>query len=185
MRVSTICSLLFAGVALAAPSKTVKTKRDLAAFQSAFAAVSTAINTFDTDIKALTPSTDVNSVLPQLTTDSNAIVTALDNGVTTVNAQPALSLLDSVSLLSLSSTLATNANNTVNDLISAKPEIDAAGEDGFVVTQLTSVKTASQSFIAAVVAKVPTSVQSVANTQASNVITALNRGITAFGGTAS
>jgi hypothetical protein len=182
MRASTIFSLLFAGVTLASPTKTVKTKRDLAAFQSAFAAVSTAINTFDADVKALTPSTDVNAALPQLTSDSNAIVTALDNGVTTINAQPALSLLDSVSLLSLSNTLATNANSTVNDLISAKSIIDAAGEDGFVVTQLTSVKTASQAFIAAVVAKVPTSVQSVANSQASQVITALNNGITTFGG---
>jgi hypothetical protein len=180
MRPSTIFSLLFTGAAIAAPSAFVK--RDIAAFESAFSAIDDAINTFDTAVKALTPTTDVSSALPDLTTKSDAIVTALDDGTTTVTAQPALSLTDAVQLLSLSNTLTSSANQTVTDLITAKPEIDAAGEDSFVVTQLTSVKTASQGFIAAVVAKVPSAVQGLANSQASQVITALDTGITTFGG---
>jgi hypothetical protein len=183
MRVSTISSLLFTGAVIAAPSKFAK--RDLAAFQSAFGAVDTAITTFDTAVKALTPTTDISTVLPDLTTKAEAIVTALNDGTTSVNAQPALSLTDSVSLLSLASTLTSSANETVTDLIAARSEIDAAGEDSFVVTELTNVKTASQTFIAAVVSKVPSAVQGLANSQASQVITALNTGITAFGGTVS
>jgi len=182
MRVSTIFTCLFAGSAIAAPSKSIL-KRDLQAFKDAFGAVSSALTTFDTAIQALTPSTDVGAVLPDLTDKSNAIVTVLQSGTTSISAQPVLSLTDAVSLLSLSSTLTGNANATVNDLISKKSIIDAAGQDAFVVTQLTNVKTASQAFIAAVVSKVPDSVKSIANSQASQVITALNRGITAFGGT--
>jgi hypothetical protein len=182
MRVSTIFTFLFAGSAIAAPSKNIL-KRDLQAFKDAFGAVSSAIMTFDTAVKALTSTADVGTALPDLTDKSNAIVTALQSGTTSVSAQPVLSLTDAINLLSLSSTLTSNANATVTDLISKKSFIDAAGEDGFVVTQLTNVKTAAQAFIAAVVSKVPDSVKSIANSQASQVITALNTGITTFGGT--
>jgi hypothetical protein len=182
MLVSTLLSF-FIGAAVAAPS-TNYAKRDLAAFQSAFGAVSDATNAFDASVKAVSTSADVNTNLPDLTAKSNAIVTALTTGTATVNAQPALSLTDSLSLLSLSSTLTTAVNTTINDLISKKPLVDAATppQTSFVLTQLQSVKSASQTFIAAVVAKVPDSVKSIANTQAQSVITALNRGITAYGG---
>lgn len=182
MLVSSILSF-FVGIAVAAPS-THYAKRDLAAFQSAFGAVSDATNAFDTAVKAVSTPADVNNNLADLTAKSNAIVSTLTSGTTTVNAQPALSLTDAVSLLSLSSTLATAVNTTIDDLIAKKPLVDAATppQTSFVLTQLQSVKTAAQTFIAAVVAKVPDSVKSIANTQAQSVITALNRGITAYGG---
>lgn len=179
MRVSTIFSFVFIGTAFAAPSFD---KRDLAAFQSAFGAISSATQTFDTAVKALSSSSGVEDAKADLTAKSNAIVDAVNSGTTTVNAQPALSLGDSVSLLSLSNTLVGNVNTTINDLTSKKSFIDAANEDAFVVSQLQSVKSASQTFIAAVVSKVPSSVQNIANTQAQQVITVLNTGITTFGG---
>jgi hypothetical protein len=180
MLVSSIFSF-FIGATLAAPS-TSHVKRDLAAFRTAFGAVSNATNIFDAAVKTLSSSDDVNTNLADLTAKSNAIVTALTTGTTTVNAQPALSLTDSVTLLTLSNTLATAVNTTISDLITKKPFFDDAdpSQTSFVLTQLQSVKSAAQVFIAAVVAKVPDSVKSVANTQAQTVITALNRGITAY-----
>lgn len=182
MLVSSFLTFLI-GTALAAPS-TNYAKRDLAAFQSAFGAISDATNTFDAAVKAVSSPADVNTNLPDLTTKSNAITSALSSGTTTVNAQPVLSLTDAVSLLSLSSTLATAVNTTIDDLIAKKPLVDAATppQTSFVLTQLQNVKSGSTTFIAAVVAKVPDSVKSIANNQAQSVITALNRGIAAYGG---
>jgi hypothetical protein len=180
MRISTILSFTFIGASVAAATPI---KRDLATFQNAFGAVSRATITFDNGIKALTSASDVTAALPDLTSKAAAIVSALSSGTTAVNNSPALSLGDSISLLSLSSTLANNVDTTITDLSNKKSYIDAAGQTSFVLTQLQNVKAASQTFIAAVVAKVPSAVQNIANTQAQQVITALNRGITTFGGT--
>lgn len=77
-------------------------------------------------------------------------------------ASATLSLTDALSLLKLSNQLAATTNTTINDLISKKSIIDTAGQDAFVLTQLTAVKGATQGFIAAIVSHVPAAVQSIA-----------------------
>jgi len=182
MQFSKLLSLSLLGLAAASPTATFQ-KRDLATFQTAFAAVGSALSTFDTDVLTLTASSDVPTVITQLTTDANGILSALNTGATNINATTALSLTDAINLLSLSNTLVATANTTINDLISKKPIIDAANEDAFVVTQLQAVKAATYGFIGAVTSQVPSAVQSIAANQAGQVITVLNSGITAFGGT--
>jgi hypothetical protein len=175
--------LLLAPVALALPS--TLQKRDLATIQAAFANISAQVTALDTGIKALTASEDPNTAVQQLTGLSQTVVDALNAGTATVTPTSSLSVGDAISLLSSSNTLVGNVNTTVTDLIAQKPIVDNAKADGVVVDQLTTQKTASQEFIAAVVSKVPSLEQSLANSQAQQVITALNNGITAFGGTVS
>lgn len=157
-------------------------KRDFATFQTAFTAVGNALTAFDQSVLALTPTSDVPTAVSDLTTKSNAIVDALNTGATNINATEPLGLTDSVNLLSLSNTLVTTANTTINDLISKKPIIDAAGQDALVITQLQAVKAASYSFIGAVTTHVPSSVSSIAAQQAGQVITIINNGLAAYGG---
>jgi len=185
MLFSTLVSFTLLGIASATPTPTVVEKRDLSTFTAAFAAVSSAITDFDSSVTALTASSDVNSAITDLTTKSNTIISALNTGAANINATTPLDLSDAVSLLTLSNNLVAATNQTVNDLIAKKSIIDAANEDAFVVTQLTAVRGAAYGFIGAVVSQVPSSVQSIANTQASQVITVLNSGITAFGGSVS
>jgi hypothetical protein len=173
MRCSIITSLLLATGAVALPS--TLHKRDLATIQSAFANISAQVTALDTGIKSLTPTEDPSAAVQQLTGLSASVVDALTAGTAAVQPTAALGLSDAISLLSSSNTLVTSVNSIV----------DYTGADGVVVEQLTTQKTASQAFIAAVVSKVPSVVAGLANSQSQAVITALNNGITAFGGTLS
>jgi len=181
MLVSNIVPFALLGLATAAPSPTL-VQRDLSTFTAAFAAVGSAISNFDTSVLALTPTSDIPTAITDLTAKSNAILDALNTGATNINASAVLSLTDSLSLLNLSNQLVATTNTTINDLIAKKSIIDGANEDAFVVTQLTAVKSATQGFIGAIVSHVPSAVQSIAQSQATQVITVLNSGITAFGG---
>lgn len=168
MLVSTILPFTLLGAAFAAPSPTL-VQRDLSTFTAAFAAVGSAISNFDTSILALTASSDIPSSITDLTAKSNAILDALNTGSSNINASAVLSLTDSLSLLNLSNQLVATTNTTINDLISKKSIIDAASEDAFVVTQLTAVKSATEGFIAAIVAHVPSAVQSIAQSQVTSL----------------
>jgi Hydrophobic surface binding protein A len=182
MRASTLLTALFTPAALARPNLT---KRDLATVQAAFANISSYVTALDAGIQALTPSEDPGTAVSQLTALSQNVVDALTAGTASVTPTGDLSIVDAINLLSSSNTLVANVNSTVNDLIAQKAIVDAADADGTVVDQLTTQKGASQSFIAAVVSKVPSVEQSLANQQAQQVVTILNNGITAFGGTVS
>jgi hypothetical protein len=183
MRLDNILLFSLIGLAAAAPSPTRLGKRDLSTFTTAFNAVGSALSAFDTDVKTLTSSSDIPAVITTLTTDANNIISALNTGATNINATAPLSLTDSLNLLTLSNNLVSTANTTITDLISKHDIIVNAGETDFVVTELQAVKAATYGFIGAVVSHVPDSVKSIANNQASQVVTVLNNGITAFGGT--
>jgi hypothetical protein len=159
-------------------------RRDLATITSAFDAISASVGRLSTGIGSITTDTNPQSAIDTLTTLSADVVSNLNSGTSSVTPTSALSLGDSITLLQSSKTLVTTVNNTVTDLIAKKPILDGAtNADGIVVQQLQDQKTASQAFIAAVVSKVPASAADLANQQAQQVVSALNRGITAFGGT--
>jgi hypothetical protein len=183
MHFSKFVTVGFAAGAMAMPSAILK--RDLATIQGAFTNISSAVNTLDAGILSLTSTTDPASAISLLETQSQSVTDALNAGTATVTPTSALSLGDSINLLSSSQTLVNNVNKTVQDLESKKSIIDNANADAIVVSQLQSQKVASQAFINAVVSKVPSSVSSIANSQAAQVITVLNDGITFFGGSVS
>ena len=177
MRISLAIPLTFVGASYAA----VLVSRDIATIEAQFTAINSAVVAFDNDVVAIsgTPDTDLLNAAAQ------AVVDQLNNSTAIVTDTDAVSVLDAINLVSDSNTLTSSVNKTITDLIAAKPAFDAAGASGEVLSQLEEQKTASQAFIAAVVSKVPDSVKSIANSQAQNVISALNTGITAFGGTVS
>jgi ribonuclease HI len=183
MLFSKVLTVTFAAGAMAMPSTFYK--RDLATIQAEFANISSAVAALDASILALTSSTDPATAIDTLEAESQNVTDALNAGTAIVSGTAALSLTDSISLLSSSQNLVNAVNKTITDLESKKSIVDAANADSIVVDQLQQQKTASQAFINAVVAKVPSSVQSIANQQATAVITALNNGITYFGGTVS
>lgn len=169
MRISTVLPAVFAAVAYA----------DLAAVQAAFATINTNVASFDNSILALTAGT---VPVDDLTSKSQAIVSALGDGTTTIQATVPVSLQDALTLVQSAETLVNSFNKTVTDLISQQSIFSAANANSFVVTQLQGQKTAGQTFIAMAVSKLPDIVQSAANQQAQAAITSLNMGITAFGG---
>lgn len=162
---------------MAAPSLI---RRDLATIQAAFSEISTAVAALDAGVGALTPETDPQSAIDSLTKLSNDVVATLQTQTTAVAGTSALSLTDSLSLLSSSSALVNAVSGTVDELISKKSIVDAANAASLVLEQLNAQKTASQAFIAAVVSKVPSSVSGIANQQAQQVVTALEKGIAAY-----
>jgi hypothetical protein len=180
-----LTTFLFASSAIAATiveKRATKVERDLPTITGAFNSIGSAVVILDNSVKALVPNGDVASEIADLTDKSNGVISAINTATTTVSGTSAVSLIDALTLVSASNTLVNQVQNTVNDLISAKSIIDAANEDQFVLDQLNAIKTAANSFIAAVVSKVPTIAQSIAQTQAEKVVTALNQGITAYGG---
>jgi len=181
MLVTKVLPLAFAATAIASPANLFR--RDLATIQAAFSSISTAVNSLDNGIKAITPATDPQGAVDSLTQLSGVVIGALNSGTASVTPTSNVGLADAVSLLSSSNTLVSAVNTTISDLISKKSILDAANADATIIQQLQDQKTASQAFIAAVITKVPSSVSNLANQQAQQVVTALNRGITAFGGT--
>ncbi|KAF2665525.1 hypothetical protein BT63DRAFT_417082 [Microthyrium microscopicum] len=175
MRFSNLITLALTGLVAA----------DLATIQGEFTKIQAAVTNLDNSINGLTSSTDPTTAINTLVSQSNAVTDALNSGTTTVSATDDLSLTDSITLLSSSNSLVSAVNTTVTDLENKKSIVDAANADGTVVTQLQQQKTASQAFIAAVVSKVPSAAQSIANNQAQAVVTDLNNGIVFFGGSAS
>jgi hypothetical protein len=174
MRVTALLPLAFAAASYAAALM----PRDLATIQGAFNSIDAAVTTFDNAVLAISGTPDE----ADLTAKADAIVAALNDGTATVTATSSVALLDALNLVSSSNTLKDAVDKTITDLTAAKPDF-TADQQATVLQQLLDQKAASQTFIAAVVSKVPDSVKSIANTQAQAVITSINRGITAYGGT--
>jgi len=174
MRVSAILPVAFAAATYAA----ALVPRDLATIQGAFDTINSAVLTFDNAVLAISGTPDE----ADLTAKANDIVTQLNAGTSTVTATSSVSLIDALSLVSSSNTLKNSVSKTITDLTAAKPDF-TADQDATILQQLYDQRSASQTFIAAVITKVPDSVKSIANTQAQAVITAINAGITAYGGT--
>ncbi|QDS73915.1 hypothetical protein FKW77_007593 [Venturia effusa] len=150
---------------------------DLGTFQTAFNDVISAMKVFDTAVLALSS----GSALPE----PKPIVNALSKGTTSLKASAVLDINDAVNLLDLSNNLVATTNTTINDLVAKKSVVDAAGIAADVAKQLNGVKSASKDFIAAAVSKLPEGIQPVAQDQASQIVTIIDGGIKAFGGTVS
>lgn len=145
----------------------------------------TVVNNIDTQAKAL--DTAIQSYSGGDTTSllsaSNAVLTATNNGVQTVNGATSLSLSDALSIQSAVQTLTTDLNSTISDLVAKKSQLVSAGAGGTVEQNLQQQLTAAQSLSTAISSKVPSSVASLAQQLSQGIINAINVGITAFQGT--
>jgi len=175
MQFKNILALALAGVAAAAPMV-----QDLPTVLGAVNAVSSALTTFDTAVKALGPSADPKVATTELNAKGAAILTALQKGATSIQATSALTLTEAIQLSGPSGQLSTAAGTTVDDLIAKKPLFDASGQSATVLKQLQDQQTANKAFIDALLSKLPSAVRSIASTQANQASSAIARGIQAF-----
>jgi len=178
MRFSTILTLGLASVTLAMP--TIAGLEDLPTVNNAMAAVQKAVEGLAAGVGSIKEGADIKAEVPKLTAASKAILDALAAGTTAIKGTTDLTLVESVGLLSTSQALAKKVQGAVDDFIKNKPLIDKAGETKTVLGQLNDQKKATQDFIAAIVSKVPALAKSIAQTQAGQVVTILDKGITAF-----
>jgi hypothetical protein len=156
---------------------------DLPTIQAAFSAVESALTALDSSIKAL--STGAAAAATKDVVDkSNAVKAALDDGSAKVSASGPVSLTEALSVQSASTKLTSLTSTVINDLISKKDIISAAGQTKTTLDSLNSQKAASDAFVKAVTGKVPAAVQSIAAAASKSVGDSLAKGIAAFGGSA-
>jgi len=187
MQFKQIIALALCGTAIASPIQgvvdAVGATQDLATIQAAFTAIEGALNTLDTAIKGLAPGAPA-SATADIVSKSNAVKAALDDGAAKVSASSAISLTESLSVQSASTKLTSLTSTVINDLISKKDIITAAGQTKTTLDSLTAQKTASDNFVKAITGKVPSAVQSIAAAASKSVGDSIAKGITAFGGSA-
>jgi hypothetical protein len=182
MRFATIQTLAFLSVASAAPV-IERSTQDVGVFTTAITDINNSLLTFDVPIQALTATSDIPSAIADLTSKASGVSSAIDTGAANIQATATLSLLDTIRLVTPSQSMATTANNTLNDLISKKDILINGGQQAAVISLLGTIKTSSTAFAGVIVGKVPSSLQSTVQQVASKVTDALNNGIVAFGGT--
>jgi hypothetical protein len=168
MQISAILAIAFAASATAAPIT-----QDLPTILTSINAISAALTTFDTAIKALTPEASVAATTADLNAKSGAILAALKDGTTKITATTPVTLTEAIQLASKSAELSKGANGVVDALIAKKAIFDKAKESGTVLKQLQDQLAATNDFAKALVAKLPTAVASVGNAQAKQASDAL------------
>jgi len=178
MQISAILSIALAASATAIPI--VQSAQDLPTILSSISAVSGALTAFDTAIKGLTAESNQATATADLTAKSNAILAALKDSATKIEATTPVTLTEAIQLSSKSAELSKGANAVVDALIAKKAIFDKAGQTPVVLKQLQDQLEATNAFAKALVSKLPSAVASVGNAQAKQASDALARGITAF-----
>jgi len=164
-------------LALVISTRAYVVQRDLATIQGVLTNISNQVDTLDNLVKAF--SGDATDLLAA----SRTIVSTINDGTTTVNAQPALDLTDASNIVPQVEALNTSVANTVADLASKKDALVAAGQGNAIFTALTDQKTASTALANALTSKVPTELQQVAAGLSAGITDSLQKGIDAFTGT--
>jgi len=136
------------------------------------------VSSLDTTVKAYNGGSDVSA----LQSASDGIVSATNSGVSTVKGSADLSETDALGLTSPVQTLTTDIQTSVNDLISKKPQLEAACQGAKVLADLQQQKTAAAALSAAITSKVPTALQSIASQLSAGITEAIQKGIDAFQG---
>jgi hypothetical protein len=176
------------GATMAAPIEAVVNAvgatQDLVTITSSFTAVESALTALDTAVKGLAAGGDAKAAAAGIVAKSKAVEDALKDGTTKIGATSAITLTEALQVQSASTKLTSLTTQTVNDLISKKDIITAAGETKTTLDSLTAQKAASDAFVKAIAGKVPSAVQSVAAAASKSVGDAITKGISAFGGSA-
>lgn len=157
-----------------------KVQRDLAAFESVISAVDDAVKQFDTDVNSYSSGAPTT-----LLSDAASIVSITNSGVSTLKGEATLSDTDAVSLTSPVQALSSDVKTSIDDLVSKKSALVAAGAGGEVESGLQQQLTAAQSLGTVISDKVPSALSGIAGELSSGITSAIQSGIDAFKGTGS
>jgi hypothetical protein len=150
---------------------------DFNTFQDVYSLITSAMDTFDQTIMKIThDSPNIRALTPA----AAAVVEAINSGTKIVTATPALELTDMSLFMVTSRTLVNAANVTIMDLESRMDVIKSTTAKGIVMQTLMRLKGATQSFMDAVLSKVPEDTKGLLKDQENDIIGSLDLGITIF-----
>jgi hypothetical protein len=176
MQIKSILSFAFFGLTLALPAQ-----QDVPTISNGLKAIEGLLKTFDDATKALTDSGDLAKATADLTTKAKAVEAAMKKATTDIKASPGdIAVAQALGVQTQASALGTLVKATIDDLIAKKPIIAKANQTGTVKANLASQKAASDDLVAAIVAQLPASIQSIAKTLSAGISKDLERGTQAF-----
>jgi hypothetical protein len=136
--------------------------------------IDTATQNFDSAVKSFSGDTQA------LLAAQAKVKSIVDAGVAKVKAAPDLTITEAAGLTSQTTTLQKDVESVVNDLISKKQALIAAGQGQVVESGLKDQLAGAQALAAAITSKVPESLKSTATQLSSGIADALQKGVTAF-----
>jgi len=152
-------------------------RRDLTTIQNVLSTISTKLGTLDTAVTSFSGD-------PTALTNANAdVLSTLKSGTSTISGTSDLSQSDAITVSTAVQTLETSVQKVVNDLISKKSAIVAAGAGGTILQGLQDQQAASKALADALTSKVPTELQTVAAQLSAGINTDIQKGVDAFKGT--
>ncbi|KAL2812251.1 hydrophobic surface binding protein A-domain-containing protein [Aspergillus granulosus] len=170
-------SAVLSALALVAPGVLASpTQRDLATIQGVVTDIQAQVNALQTAIES-TP-LDPDAIVAQ----SETLVSTIQAGATTVNAQPVLTDIEALGLVTPVQDLAADVESTVQALIGVKEDILALGEGCTTLEALEAQAAAAQQLSDAIVSKVPPALAEIAAELAATVSNAIQAGIDAYEG---
>jgi len=144
-------------------------ERDIATVTSAVTQVDGSIRNLDQAIRSF------NGDATQINSAAQSLVNTLNTATTQIQQSSNLTVEDALSLQSTVSSLQTDGSNLIADLEAKKSAIEAASMCNTIFQQTSSISTAAQNLITAVISKLPNSVQSVGNQLAAGVVATLQQ----------
>lgn len=153
--------------------------RQLATIESAFDSIETALENLDTAVNAITGD-DAATEAAAVESASSDLLTTLSDATTTVEGATAVDDTDAITLASDAQNLNTEVTTVIDDLVAKESIIEANGYTADVCSNLEATETATQTFGDAVVAKVPTDLQSAAESLIASAVAAIQSGEAAF-----
>ncbi|CEL03875.1 hypothetical protein ASPCAL05014 [Aspergillus calidoustus] len=170
-------SAVLSALALVAPGVFASpTQRDLATIQGVITDIQGQVNSLQTAIEA--SPLDADAIIAQ----SNALVTTIQDGATTVNGQPVLTQIEALGLVSPVQDLAADVDTTIQALIGVKDDILDLGEGCTTLEALQAQAAAAQQLSDAIVSKVPAALEDIATELAATVSAAIQKGVDAYAG---
>jgi hypothetical protein len=170
-------SAVLSALALVAPGVFASpTQRDLATIQGVITDIQGQVNSLQTAIEA--SPLDADAIIAQ----SNALVTTIQDGATTVNGQPVLTQIEALGLVSPVQDLAADVDTTIQALIGVKDDILGLGEGCTTLEALQAQAAAAQQLSDAIVSKVPAALEDIATELAATVSAAIQKGVDAYAG---
>ncbi|OBT60593.1 hypothetical protein VE03_10007 [Pseudogymnoascus sp. 23342-1-I1] len=153
--------------------------RDLAAFKTIITNIQTDADALDVAVKAYTSGTGT-----AVTTASTKLISTINAGVTSANAQPVLSDLDALGLVTPVNTANDHITIVVDDTIAKKDAFVASCLGPGTLADLTAQLEGAKALAAAITAKVSDGLKPTAAQLAGKITANIQRGVDAFTGVA-
>ncbi|KAL2829378.1 hydrophobic surface binding protein A-domain-containing protein [Aspergillus pseudoustus] len=170
-------SAVLSALALVAPGVLASpTQRDLATIQGVITDIQSQVNSLQTAIEA--NPLDADAIVAQ----SDTLVSTINDGATTVDAQAALTQIEALGLVSPIQDLAADVDTTVQALVGRKDEIDALNEGCTTLESLQAQAAAAQKLADSLIAKVPEALKDISTELAATISNAIQKGVDAYAG---